>query len=41
MSASVDYETGLAVIRHDDRAGMIEAAIAAVREAGFSAGVPP
>lgn len=41
VSASVDYETGLAVIRHDDRAGMIEAAIAAVREAGFSAGVPP
>lgn len=41
VSASVDYETGVAVIRHDDRAGMTEAAIAAVRDAGFSATVPP
>ncbi len=39
VSATVDYESGIAVVRHDGRAGMTEAAIAAVREAGFSAAV--
>ncbi len=41
VSASVDYDSGLAIIRHDDRAGATEAAIAAVRDAGYSARVPP
>ena len=41
VSASVDYESGLALVRHDDRPGMTERVIAAVRDAGFSARVPP
>jgi len=41
VSATVDYETGIAVVRHDGRAGMDAAAIAAVREAGFSAKLAP
>ncbi len=41
VSATVDYESGLAVVRHDGRAGTTEAAIAAVRDAGFSAHLAP
>ena len=41
VSATVDYDSGIAVVRHDGRAGMTEAAIIAVREAGFSAQVAP
>jgi mercuric ion transport protein len=40
-SATVDYDSGIAVVRHDGRAGMTEALITAVREAGFSAKVAP
>lgn len=41
VSATVDYDSGIAVVRHDGRAGMTEAAIAAVREGDFSAKVAP
>jgi mercuric ion transport protein len=39
VSASVDYESGIAVVRHDGRAGLDAAAIAAVKDAGFTATV--
>ncbi len=41
VSATVDYHSGVATIRHDDRAGLTESTIAAVRAAGFSAKVAP
>lgn len=41
VSASVEYDSGLAIIRHDDRAGVTEAAIASVSDVGFSARVAP
>lgn len=37
VSATVDFETGLAVVRYDGRDDMLDAAIAAVRAAGYSA----
>jgi mercuric ion transport protein len=41
VSATVDFDTGLAVIRYDGREGMLDAAIAAVRSAGYSAKEAP
>jgi mercuric ion transport protein len=41
VSASVEFESGIAVVRHDGRAGMEQAAIAAVKKAGFHAEVRP
>lgn len=37
VSVTVSFESGLAVVRHDGREGMLEAAIAAVGAAGYSA----
>lgn len=39
--ATVDFDSGLAVVRYDGRHGMIDAAIAAVRATGYSAKVVP
>ncbi len=41
VSASVDFDSGVAVVRHDGRAGLEAAAIAAVVDAGFAAKVAP
>ncbi|MCB9492475.1 MAG: cation transporter [Dehalococcoidia bacterium] len=41
VSATVDFDSGLAVVRHDGRDGMLDAAIAAVRAAGYSAKAAP
>lgn len=41
VSASVDFESGIAAVRHDGRDGIAEAAIDAVKGAGFSAKVSP
>lgn len=39
VSATVDFESGIAVVRYDGREGMERAAIAAVEDAGFEAAV--
>jgi mercuric ion transport protein len=39
VSATVDFESGLAIVRHDGRDGMDRDAIAAVEDAGFQAEV--
>ncbi|KAB2911534.1 MAG: hypothetical protein F9K40_00625 [Kofleriaceae bacterium] len=41
VSATVDFDSGLAVVRYDGRDGMLDAAIAAVRSAGYSAKEAP
>jgi copper chaperone CopZ len=41
VSATVDYQTGVAVIRHDGRDGIATASIAAVKAAGFRAEAQP
>ena len=41
VSVSIDYETAIAMVRHDDRAGVLNASIAAVKAAGFRAEVAP
>ncbi len=41
VSATVDFDSGLAVVRYDGRDGMRDAAIAAVRASGYSAQVAP
>jgi mercuric ion transport protein len=41
VSATVDFDTGLAVVRYDGRDGMLDAAVAAVRSAGYSAQAAP
>jgi copper chaperone CopZ len=41
VSASVDFESGLAIVRYDGRGGMEQAAIAAVKKAGFHAEFRP
>ncbi len=41
VSATVDFDSGLAVVRYDGRDGMVDAAIAAVRASGYSAQVAP
>ncbi len=41
VSTSVDFESGIAVVRHDGRDGMEAASIAAVVDAGFSAKAAP
>lgn len=41
VSATVDFESGLAVVRYDGRDGMLDASIAAVRSAGYSAQAAP
>ncbi len=41
VSASVDFESGIAVVRYDGRDGMEAAAIAAVEDAGFTATAAP
>ena len=41
VSATVDFDSGLAVVRHDGRDGMTDAAIAAVRAAGYTATLAP
>lgn len=41
VSATVDFESGNAVVRYDGREGMATAAIQAVEDAGFSAVVQP
>ena len=41
VSASVDFDNGMAVVRYDGRDGMLDAAIAAVRSAGYSAQAAP
>jgi len=41
VSASVDFDSGIAVVRHDDRDGLEAAAIAAVIDAGFAAKLAP
>ncbi len=41
VSASVDFESGLAIVRYDGREGMAEAAVGAVEAAGFRAEVSP
>ena len=41
VSATVDFDSGLAVVRYDGREGMLGAAIAAVRAAGYSAQEAP
>lgn len=41
VSVSIDYKTGIAVVRHDDRASVSNASIAAVKAAGFRAEVAP
>ena len=41
VSASVDFDSGIAVVRYDGRAGMEQAAIAAVKKAGFHAEARP
>jgi copper chaperone CopZ len=39
VSATVDFESGIAVVRYDGREDMERAAIAAVEDAGFEAAV--
>lgn len=41
VSATVDFDSGLAVVRYDGREGMLDAAFAAVRASGYSAQVAP
>lgn len=41
VSASVDFESGIAIVRYDGRDGMDRAAIDAVENAGFTAEVQP
>lgn len=41
VSATVDFDSGLAIVRHDARDDMIESAIAAVSDAGYAAKVAP
>jgi mercuric ion transport protein len=41
VSASVDFDSGVAVVRYDGRAGMEQAAVDAVKKAGFHAEVRP
>jgi mercuric ion transport protein len=41
VSATVDFKSGLAIVRHDGRDGIAAAAIAAVVDAGFAATVAP
>jgi copper chaperone CopZ len=41
VSASVDFKSGIAVVRHDGRDGLEAASVAAVKDAGFSATVAP
>lgn len=41
VSASVDFDSGIAVVRHDGRDGLDAAVIAAVADAGFAAEVAP
>ena len=41
VSATVDFESGLASVRHDGREGLERAAIKAVEDAGFRAEVSP
>lgn len=41
VSVSIDYKSGIAIVRHDDREGLSNASIAAVKAAGFRAEVAP
>ena len=41
VSATVDFESGTAIVRYDGRAGMASAAIEAVQDAGFDAETQP
>lgn len=41
VSATIDFDTGLAVVRYDGRDGMLDATVAAVRAAGYSAQAAP
>ena len=41
VSATVDFDSGLAVVRYDGREGMLDATIAAVRSTGYSAQAAP
>jgi copper chaperone CopZ len=41
VSATVDFDSGNAIVRYDGREGMASAAINAVQDAGFSAVLAP
>jgi len=41
VSATVDFESGRAIVRYDGRVGMTSAAIKAVEDAGYRAEVQP